>query len=113
MHRPAILACLLALVVTAGCATHRQWSVTGGEKSAGLVRVSYEFQEYREPQVSEQQARALALHRCEGWGYDDAEPIAGQLRRCSNMDDGNCNLWMVTREYQCTRAMAQAHLLAR
>lgn len=112
--RSLTLATLFAVTFTlAGCATSKQWSVTGGEKDVGLVRVSYEFEEYREPEVSERQAQRLAMHRCEGWGYDDAEPIAGQLRQCSNMDDGNCNLWMVTREYQCTRSVAQANQLAR
>lgn len=114
MNRPARLVCLLAFVsVFAGCASSRQWAVTGGERDAGLVKVSYEFPEYRDPALSEQQAQKIALHRCEGWGYDDAEPIAGQLRQCSNMDDGNCNLWMVTREFQCTREVAQANLVAR
>jgi hypothetical protein len=90
-----------------GCATGKQWNVSGGEKAEGLVRVSYEFPEAHEPALSEKAAQELAEQRCEGWGYDDAEPIAGQLRRCSNMDDGSCNLWTVTREFQCTRGVAQ------
>jgi hypothetical protein len=90
-----------------GCATSRHWNVSGGEKAEGLVRVSYEFPEAHEPALSETAAQELAEHRCEGWGYDDAEPIAGQLRQCSNMDDGNCSLWTVTREFQCTRGVAQ------
>jgi hypothetical protein len=114
----AALVRLLALTAVlssmlAGCASSKQWTVTGGEKEEGVVRVSYEFPEFREPAVSEAAAEKLALHRCEAWGFDDAEPIAGQLRRCSNMDDGNCNLWMVTREFQCTREVAQAIQLAR
>lgn len=114
MHRSARLVCLLTLAsVFAGCASSRQWAVTGAERNEGLVKVSYEFAEYRDPALSEQQALQTALHRCEGWGYDHAEPIAGQLRQCSNMDDGNCNLWMVTREFQCTREVAQANLAAR
>lgn len=107
------IVCLGLLVALAGCATSKQWSVSDTEKDEGLVRVSYEFPEAREPVVSEKAAQELADHRCEGWGYDDAEPIAGQLRQCSDMDDGSCNLWTVTREYQCTRAVAQANLVAR
>jgi hypothetical protein len=114
MPRLARLVSILALTATfAGCATNQPWAVSGGEKAEGLVRVSYEFPEFHEPAVSEQQAEQIALKRCEGWGYDDAEPIAGQLRQCSNMDDGNCDLWKVTREFQCTRAVAQANQLAR
>jgi YecR-like lipoprotein len=114
MPRSARFALLVAFTTAfAGCATNRQWAVSGGEKHEGLVRVSYEFPEYREPEVSDQAAEKLALQRCEGWGYDHAQPIAGQLRQCSNMDNGNCNLWTVTREYQCTRDVAQSSPLAR
>jgi hypothetical protein len=107
------IACLGFLAALAGCATSKQWSVSGAEKDEGLVRVSYEFPEAREPVVSEKAAHELAEHRCEGWGYDDAQPIPGQLRQCSDMDDGSCNLWTVTREYQCTREVAQANRVAR
>jgi hypothetical protein len=110
MTRPArfIPIFIAVLCSVAGCATSRQWSVSDSEKAEGLVRVSYEFPEAHEPSLSENDARQLALHRCEGWGYDDAEPIAGQLRQCSNMDDGSCNLWTVTREFQCTRDDARS-----
>lgn len=113
--RPVILLYFAALVMASlsGCASSKHWSVSGGEKDQGLVRVSYEFPETREPSLSEKAAQELADHRCEGWGYDDAEPIPGQLRQCSDMDDGSCNLWTVTREYQCTRSVAQANLAAR
>jgi hypothetical protein len=114
MSRSTRLVILLVFTAAlAGCATSQPWTVSGGEKHEGLVRVSYEFAEFHEPAVSEQQAEQIALKRCEGWGYDDAEPIAGQLRQCSNMEDGNCDLWKVTREFQCTRAVAQANRLAR
>jgi YecR-like lipoprotein len=114
MHRFARLASLITLAAAiTGCTTSKHWTVTGAQREEGLVRVSYEYPEFHEPVLSEKQAATLAQNRCEGWGYDDAEPIAGQLRQCSNMDDGNCNLWMVTREFQCTREVAQANLAAK
>lgn len=103
----AAFALSLGVITLAGCATSKHWNVSGGEKAEGLVRVSYEFPEAHEPALSESAAQELAEHRCEGWGYDDAEPIAGQLRQCSNMDDGSCSLWTVTREFQCTRGVAR------
>ncbi len=53
------------------------------------------------------------MGRCEGWGYNNAEPIAGQLRQCSNMEGSNCNLWTVTREYQCKQGGSFASNFAR
>jgi hypothetical protein len=54
--------------------------------------------------MSDAEAEKLALNRCNSWGYQQAEPIEGQVRQCSNTDDGNCNLWMVTREFQCKQS---------
>src|SRR5687768_2615499 len=113
MYRAAHLITLLLLTSLAGCATGKQWAVTDSDRHEGLVRVSYEFTQSQEPQLSEQQAMKLAESRCNGWGYDEAEPIAGQLRQCSSMNDGNCELWKVTREFQCTREVAFADQLAR
>jgi hypothetical protein len=114
MHRSIrIITSLAIAAVFTGCATSKQWAVTESDRDEGLVRVSYEFPELQEPQLSEEQAMKLAESRCNGWGYDDAEPIAGQLRQCSSMNSGNCELWKVTREFQCTREVAFADRLAK
>jgi len=107
------LAAAALLLNLAACATTSQWAVTGGDRSDGVVRVSYEYPEFEQPTVSDEQAMKIALGRCEGWGYEDAQPIAGQTRQCSNMDGSNCNLWTVTREYQCTEHGAFATNFAR
>jgi hypothetical protein len=93
---------LAVLGNVAGCATSQNWQAAGGNRQQGVVRVSYEYPEYHQPQMSDAQAAKLALGRCHAWGYRKAEPIDGQIRECANMDDGNCDLWSVTREYQCT-----------
>ncbi len=103
-----LLASAALLLNLAACATSNQWALSGGDRSDGVVRISYEYPEFEQPAVSDEQAMKLALGRCEGWGYDDAEPIAGQIRQCSNMEGTNCNLWTVTREYQCTEHGALA-----
>jgi hypothetical protein len=97
-----LLAAAALLLNLAGCATSKQWNVTGGDREEGVVRVSYEYPEFQQPQLSDEQALEIALSRCNGWGYDDAEPIAGQVRQCSNKSGSNCDLWTVTRQYQCT-----------
>lgn len=113
-HTARLISLLLLAATVTGCATERHWAVSGSERDEGLVRVSYEFPEDRDPALSDAAAARLALQRCAGWGYDDAEPIAGQLRQCSSMEKGNCDLWKVTREYQCRRDPASfASQLAR
>jgi hypothetical protein len=85
----------------AACASTQKWSPSGGNREAGVVRVSYEYPEFRQPQMSDAQAQKVAQGRCNSWGYRTAEPRAGQVRQCANMEKGNCDLWTVTREYQC------------
>ena len=98
-----ILLASALLLGLGACATTGKWSSAGGSRETGVVRVSYEYPEYRQPDVSDTQAEKLALDRCNAWGYHEARPIAGQIRQCANMEDGNCNLWSVTREFQCTQ----------
>jgi len=91
----------------AGCASTRGWAPAGGSREQGLVRLSYEYPEFHQPEMSDGQAATLALNRCNAWGYRKAEPIEGQIRQCANVDDGNCNLWTVTREFRCTDGQAR------
>jgi len=100
---PLKLICASVLILgLSACATTEKWSAAGGSREAGVVRVSYEYPEFQQPDVSDAQAEELALNRCNSWGYREAQPIAGQIRQCANMDGGNCDLWSVTREFQCT-----------
>ncbi len=91
----------LLLVGLGGCATTEKWSAAGGDREQGLVKVSYEYPEFHQPEMSDTQAESLALNRCNDWGFAKAEPIAGQIRQCANVEGGNCTLWTVTREFQC------------
>lgn len=106
--RTLLLIAAVALFMNlAGCATSKQWSVSGADRKSGVVRVSYEYPEFKEPTLSDSQAAELAANRCDLWGYDAAQPIAGQVRQCSNMDGNNCDLWRVTREFQCVKGAAE------
>jgi hypothetical protein len=114
MNRSIRLVPLMSvLLMSLGCATSSHWAVSGGDRENGIVRVSYEYPEFEEPTLSEAAAAKLALSRCSGWGYESAELIPGQLRQCSNKDDGDCDLWKVTREYQCRTDLSFAGSLAK
>ena len=90
-------------VLLSGCVTVKDWSATGGSRSDGVVRLSYEVGEFEKPQLSETQAINLATQRCQTWGYTGAEAFGGVTRQCSQGGGfGSCSLWVVTKEYQCT-----------
>jgi hypothetical protein len=103
MTRILLRAALLipAFSILGACATSERWSPAGGDRETGIVKVSYEHGDEAEPDLSEAQADQMADNRCKTWGYRDAELIPGLLRSCTNEEGNRCELWKVTREYQC------------
>lgn len=85
-----------------GCAVQKTMVATGGSRSDGTVKLSYEFGMFEKPQVDMQQGIAAALQRCKSWGYSGAEPFGGQTKVCNSYGGGGCNTWLVTVEFQCT-----------
>lgn len=99
---PLKFAALAALITSlVGCATPKQWTATGGSRSDGVVKLSYEYGLFQRPEADEQQGLEIAISRCSAWGYTSAQAFGGQTRKCNNISSGNCNSWLVTREYQC------------
>lgn len=96
-------ATLVSALLLTGCAAQKDWSATGGSRSDGVVRLSYEYGEMEKPQVREEQALAIAAQRCRTWGYTGSEAFGGVTRQCNQRGGFNgCASWIVTKEYQCT-----------
>jgi hypothetical protein len=96
----------LALVVTvailAGCATVTQMEATGGSRSDGIVKLSFEYGMFDKVELDQTTALQTARKRCAVWGYTDADPFGGVVRQCQARGSFGCAHWFVTREYQCT-----------
>ena len=98
-----LVASALAALILTGCVTTKDWSATGGSRSDGVVRLSFEMGDFEKPQLSDQQAIDLATQRCKTWGYTGAEAFGGVTRQCVIPGGlGGCARWMVTKEFQCT-----------
>lgn len=96
-----VLVTALSLV---GCATpvQKDWSATGGSKSDGTIRLSYQSTLYEKPILDESQALRLAKTRCKSWGYSSVEAFGGVITQCQQMDAYlGCTESLVTKEYQC------------
>lgn len=92
-----------AILLLSGCTTTKEWAATGGSRSDGVVRLSYELGELETAILNEEQAINLATQRCKTWGYDGAEAFGGITRQCNTMGGfSGCARWLVTKEYQCT-----------
>lgn len=95
-------AMILSMFLLCACATNKEWTATGGSRSDGVVRLSYEYGAMEIPRVQEDQGNELASRRCKTWGYSGAEAFGGISKVCNLPDGwGGCNQWLVTKEYQC------------
>lgn len=97
------LTLVMGFILLSGCAVTKDWTATGGSRSDGVVRLSYDYGVFEQPQVNEVQGVDMATQRCKTWGYEGAEAFGGVTRNCNVPDGfGGCNRWLVTKEYQCT-----------
>lgn len=99
---------MLGVVLAAwlsGCVTQKVLQATGGSRSDGTVKMSYQVGLFEKAQVDMNQGAMLAAQRCRAWGYSDAEPFGGSTSVCQQRNAyGNCLDAIVTIEYQCTNA---------
>ena len=99
-----LLAASVLTMFLQGCAVNKQLTPTGGSRSDGTVKLSYEFGMFEVPKLDAQQGMNAALERCKAWGYTGAEPFGGSRKTCSQPSSSGCMGWLVTIEYQCTGA---------
>lgn len=95
-----VLIALSATLLTA-CAVPKQMTATGGSRSDGTVKLSYEYGKFEVPQVDSAQGVRIAKARCGAWGYSGAEAFGGTTKVCNHPSGSGCERWLVTTEYQC------------
>lgn len=101
-HLISLIAYAIVIMFAQGCSVQKQLTPTGGSRSDGTVKMSYEYGVFEIPKLDEQQGLSSAKQRCAAWGYTGAEPFGGFTKTCSNSTSSGCNRWIVTSEYQCT-----------
>ena len=92
---------LASMFVLGGCATPMNYVATGGSRSDGTVKLSYQYGKFQQPVVDAQQGLDLAKSKCAAWGYTGAEPFGGEVRNCTAYNQYGCVQFLVTAEYQC------------
>ena len=111
---PRLAILVPVILMVAGCATAPEnWAASDSDRDLAIVRVSYEYAKATDPRMNDTQAEELAGNRCSTWGYDRAEVIPGNLRNCSVKSGERCELWKVTREFQCLKDASLASRLSR
>lgn len=99
---------LIGAAILAGCATVSEMAATGGSRSDGIVRLSFEAGMFDKIDINELAALHTARLRCNSWGYSSAEAFGGHTRQCQQSSGYGCMRWLVTKEYQCTNGATLA-----
>ncbi len=102
MNFKKILFIVLFAAFIQGCAVQKILVPTGGSRSDGTVKMSYDLGALQVATVDQAQGMKSAKSRCAAWGYTGAEPFGGETRTCTSSSMGSCNMFHVTIEYQCT-----------
>ncbi len=107
---------VVTLMICCGCASEKQWAVSGGNKNDGTVVLSYlVVRVHHGPEgqgtdifnpigpLDEADGQPVADAACMDWGYSGADAFLEGAREECTRDDGYgaCNRWTVTMEYQC------------
>jgi len=97
-----IMVFLAAAILLSGCATPKEFYATGGSRSDGTVKLSYEYGGFEKPIVDPNQGAQLAASKCAVWGYTGAEAFGAAEQSCVFANGYGCQRFRVTVEYQCT-----------
>jgi hypothetical protein len=94
---------IVAVLLLNACAFQTDVPTAAQRKAAGLIVLSYESPNFASVQAEEQEGVNLATKKCALLNYTTAEPQGHASKECSNKADwtGRCNVWTITRQYQC------------
>lgn len=99
---------ILFIIFLSGCvSTPMQWHASGGSKADGIVELSYTYNYMQKPVTSETQGVARAGQMCMSWGYLEVEALDFLERSCQMGDYLGCDVWVVTRKYQCINRLTE------
>lgn len=97
---------MCAIVVT-GCAANITPLATGGSKADGVVVMSYRLGVFRKAVIDYDATLAIAIDKCQKWGYESAEAFGGATRECKGVSDyggdgePSCTNHLYEITYQC------------
>lgn len=87
------------------CATTAEVQATGGSRSDGTIKLSFDYSDWllTVPKVDADRALDTASTRCMAWGYTGAQAFGGQQAVCTKKSMfGGCGTWTMNLTYQCT-----------
>ncbi|MBC7101974.1 MAG: hypothetical protein H5U13_01930 [Parvibaculum sp.] len=103
MSLKSFVALALFSVAVFGCSSSVKTPIpTGGSKSEGIIRMSYEDGMLERASADWSAADKVATERCVGWGYSGAQRFELEKSTCQISDSGICLSAIRTVEYQCT-----------
>lgn len=102
MRATLLVVSLCAVTALSGCAVKKDFYAMGGSRADGTVDMAYDFKQFEQPVVNQEQALSIAQSKCRVWGYRDAEPFGGKTQNCYQMNGyGTCIAGQVIIKYQC------------
>ena len=104
----AVWIALMATALLTACATPSPVRVSNGDRSQGMVTLSYDYNVTQKPSINWRQGLQEAVARCQQWGYGTAIPTDKTSKTCTaKTQGGDCIAWRLSTDFQCTAKTQQ------
>lgn len=98
-----ILFILVCTLLLSACSTNSLSPAASKTNATGLmIELSYQYNGYEAPMISQQQTAILATNQCKTKGYTYAREQQTITTECNKQSSNGCNAWQVTQAYLCT-----------
>ncbi len=98
MHKLCIIAA--AILMLAGCASHRSPHARVADRKYTVVNVSYDYDANERP-ARQWHALVQALDLCHAKGYRDAQIVGQPKTSCEQTTRNACTRYSATASYDC------------
>lgn len=98
-----ILFILVCTLLLSACSTNSLSPTASKTNATGLmIELSYQYNGYEAPMISQQQTAILATNQCKAKGYTDAIEQQTMATECNKLSPNGCKSWLITQAYLCT-----------
>jgi len=103
-HLDRTLAIVCSALVLSSCVVvDREFAVTGGNRSEGIVELTALEDGYEWIRATPSKTIASALKACKEWGYSNVILSEGTTRECVKGEDFDCDTFRVTQKFRCLK----------
>jgi len=102
-HLDRTFAFVCGVLVLSSCVVDREFAVTGGNRSEGIVELTALEDVDEWVRATPSKTNDSALNACKEWGYSNVILSEGATRKCVKWKDYVCDGYRITQNFRCLK----------